>query len=203
MSRGQEFLKSTVIGGLLVILPTAILLFVFTWVFGLVQKLISPLTGILREKSVFQGIIADLLVLALVIAICFAVGVIVRTRLGKWTYSKLESQILLKAPGYSLIKQTLAQFLGQKKTPFSSVALCRIYSNETLVTAFVTDEHSDGSYTVFVPTGPNPTSGNIFHLPAANVYPVNVSIEDTMRSIISCGAGSDRLIEKLQKPDQA
>jgi uncharacterized membrane protein len=65
------------------------------------------------------------------------------------------------------------------------------------VSAFVTDSHDDGSYTVFVPTGPNPTSGNIYHLKGKWVHPVDVSVEDTMRSIISCGAGSSMLIEKL------
>lgn len=199
MGRGREFLKSTLVGGLLVILPVAILLFVFNWVFGLVQKLISPITSLLRPQSSVQGFVADLLVLALVIALCFAVGVLVRTRLGTWAYTTIESQILLKAPGYSLIKETLSQFLGQKKPPFSSVALCRLYGNETLVTAFVTDEHEDGSCTVFVPTGPNPTSGNIFHLPAENVSPVQVPVEQAMRSIISCGAGSDKLITKLNE----
>jgi uncharacterized membrane protein len=84
-----------------------------------------------------------------------------------------------------------------RPSPFSSVALARIFDNDTLVTAFVTDRHVDGSYTVFVPTGPNPTSGGIYHLKAENVFPVDVSVEDAMRSIISCGAGSSTLIAKL------
>jgi uncharacterized membrane protein len=74
------------------------------------------------------------------------------------------------------------------------VALVQLFGNETLASAFITDRHPDGSCTVFVPTGPNPTSGNIFHLKAEYVHPVNVRIEDAMRSIISCGAGSQKLI---------
>ena len=58
---------------------------------------------------------------------------------------------------------------------------------------FITDTHGDGSYTLFVPTGPNPTSGLIFHLEGRFVHPVNVPVQDAMRSIISCGAGSARL----------
>jgi uncharacterized membrane protein len=77
------------------------------------------------------------------------------------------------------------------------VALVRLFGNETLVSAFVTETHPDGSYTVFMPTGPNPTSGNIYHVPGENVFPVDVSVEDTMRSIISCGAGSSTLVAKL------
>jgi len=202
MNRLKEFLKSTVVGGLLVILPMAVFLFILTWVFGLVRKAISPLTTVVMQKSPLQGVVADVLVIALLIVACFAVGVIVRTKLGKWLYSVLESKILLRAPGYSLIKETVSQFLGKNKSPFSSVALVQIFGNETLVSAFITDEHEDGSCTVFVPTGPNPTSGNIYHLPQDQVHPVDISVEDAMRSIISCGAGSSMLIAKKAEQSQ-
>ena len=199
MNRLKEFVKSTVVGGLLVILPLAISFLTLTWVFGLVQEAISPLKTIVMQKSPLQGVVADILALALLIVVCFSVGVLVRTRLGKWLYSVLESNVFLKVPGYSLIKETVYQFLGKKKSPFSSVALVQIFDNETLLSAFITDEHADGTCTVFVPTGPNPTSGNIYHLPKDRVHPVDVSIEDAMRSIISCGAGSSILIAKMNR----
>jgi len=198
MKRASSFLKSTLIGGILVILPSAIFLFILTWLSGLVRKVINPLTTVLMTKSPLQGIVADLLVIVLLIMACFFVGVVVRTKLGKWLYALLEANILLKAPGYSLIKETVSQFLGNKKSPFSSVALAQIFGNETLVSAFVTDEHEDGSYTIFVPTGPNPTSGNIYHLPRKYVHPIDVTAEDAMRSIISCGAGSSKLIAQYK-----
>jgi len=196
MNRFKEFVKSTVLGGLLVILPLAIFFFALTWIFGLVLSAISPLTNIVMQKSPLQGIVADILVVALLIAVCFSVGAIVRTKLGKWLYLFVESNVFLRVPGYSLIKETVFQFLGNKKSPFSSVALVQIFGNETLVSAFITDEHKDGTRTVFVPTGPNPTSGNIYHLPKDLVHPVDVSVEDAMRSIISCGAGSSTFISK-------
>lgn len=202
MNRLKEFFKSTVIGGLVVILPMALFLFVVTWLFGVVRRAISPLTTLVMQQSPLQGVIADILVIALLIVVCFSVGVLVRTRLGKWLYAVLESKILSKAPGYSLIRETVSQFLGKKKSPFSSVALVQIYNNETLVTAFVTDKQEDGICTVFVPTGPNPTSGNIYHLPQDRVHMIDVSVEDTMRSIISCGAGSSTLLAKKKEQDQ-
>ena len=196
MTRLKLFLKNAIVGGLLVILPVAIFLFVLTWVFGLIRKAISPLTIIVMEQSPIQGLVADVLVIALLIFICFTVGVIVRTKAGKWMHSILESRIFQYAPGYMLIKETIFQFLGKSKPPFSSVALVQLFDNEVLSTGFITDEHEDGIYTVFIPTGPNPTSGLIYHLPKRLVHPVKVSIEETMRSIISCGAGSSTIISK-------
>jgi uncharacterized membrane protein len=152
------------------------------------------------EKSPAQGLLADVVAVGLLVWVCFLVGALVRTRLGKWAYLAIESKILRKAPGYSMIKETVMHFLAKdKESPFSSVALARLFNNETLVSVFITDTHPDGSFTVFMPTGPNPTSGNIYHLQAEQVYPVDVSVEDAMRSIIGCGAGSATLITKFHE----
>ena len=198
MSKIKSFIMTSLIGGVIVVLPTAILVAVFGWVFSFVTNLIQPLTNLLMEKSDLRGVIADLLVLAIILTVCFIIGVVIRTRFGKFIYSTLETHLLKVAPGYNLIKETVLQILGNNKTPFSSVALVQIFGNDTLATAFVTDEHPDGSFTVFIPTGPNPTSGNIYHLKGEYVHPVDVFVEDAMRSIISCGAGSSQLIDKYK-----
>lgn len=199
MKRLKDFFKSALIGGLLVILPLGILLSIVAWIFSQVRKAISPLTRMIMEQSTMQAIVADVLVIGLIVTACFVVGVLVRTRLGKWIYHALENSVLKKTPGYTLIKETVFQFLGKKQSPFSSVALVKIYGNDTMVSAFVTDTHENGMCTVFVPTGPNPTSGNIFHLESKYVFPVDIPVEDAMRTIISCGAGSSELISKLGK----
>ncbi len=199
MERIKAFFKTSLLGGIVVILPVAILVFIFKWIFNLITNIIQPLTTLVVTRSQIQEILADIMVIVVIITTCFIVGVFVRTRLGGFIYRTLESRILKIMPGYSLIKETVLQFIGSKKTPFSSVALAQIFGNETLVSAFITDTHADGSYSVFVPTGPNPTSGNIFHLKGEYVHPINVPVEDAMRSIISCGAGSKALINSYMQ----
>ncbi len=200
MTRLKNFFKSALIGGLLVFLPLGIMIGIVAWIFSLVHRAIFPLTKLIMDPSILQAIVADIIVVALIITVCFVVGVLVRTRLGKWIYHTLENSFLKKTPGYTLIKETVFLFLGNKKSPFSSVALVQIYGNETMVSAFITDKHENGTCTVFVPTGPNPTSGNIFHLQSKYVFPVDIPVEDAMRTIISCGAGSSELISKMEKP---
>lgn len=200
MKKLREFVKSTLIGGLLVLLPLGIFAFVVVWVFNFIRRIISPLTSYIMARSEHEAFVADILAIFILIGVCFLVGAVVRTRLGRWLYGLIEANLLRRAPGYSMIKETANHFLGEnKKSPFSSVALARIFGNDTLASVFVTDTHADGSYTVFMPTGPNPTSGNIYHLRAENVFPVDVAVEDAMRSIISCGAGSSALVSKFHE----
>lgn len=197
MNSIKSFVKTTLLGGLVVLLPIGILAAVFMWLFNLVKGIIQPLTDVVMAKSDMRELVAMAVVIAILVASCFVVGVIVRTQVGRFVHGKLEAHVLRIAPGYKLIKETVLQFLGNRPSPFSSVALVRIYGNETLVTAFVTERHANGWYSVFVPTGPNPTSGNIYHLKPEYVQHVDQPVEDVMRSIISCGAGSAPILQAL------
>jgi len=196
MGKLKGFLKTSLLGGVVVILPVAILAAVSLWIFRLVTGLIEPLTRLLIKDSQLNEYAAEVIVIILIILTCFFVGVLVRTRLGAFLYRVIETRILKLAPGYSMIKDTVLQIFGSRKdSPFSSVAIAQIFGNDTRVTAFITDSHADGSYTLFVPTGPNPTSGLIYHLDGKYVHPVNIPVQDAMRSIISCGAGSAKLMQ--------
>ena len=203
LKKTKNFFRTTLLGGVIVVLPTIILAFAFKWFFGMVSDGIKPMTDLVAktipQPDRYDHLIAPVIVLSIIILGCFFVGLFVRTRVGKWTYNSIESSLLSKAPGYKMVKETVNQFLGKNKSPFSSVALVRIFENDTKVTAFITDRHDDGTVTVFVPTGPNPTSGFIYHLNEDYVHPVNVSVEDAMRSVISCGAGSEKLIAGLKR----
>jgi uncharacterized membrane protein len=196
MERLKHFLRTSLLGGVVVILPVAILVSVTLWIFDLVTGIIQPLTRLLISDSQLNEIAAEILVIVLILMVCFFVGVLVRTRLGGFLYRFIETRILKLAPGYSMIKETVLQIFGSKKdSPFSSVAMVQVFENDTRMTAFITDTHADGSYTVFVPTGPNPTSGLIYHLQGKYVQPVNIPVQDAMRSIISCGAGTAKLLQ--------
>lgn len=197
MKRLRSFLKTSLLGGLVVILPATILVTVSLWLFGLIANWIQPLSDTLRSYSEYNELIADFIAISLIVFICFFVGVLVRTRLGGFLFRTIENRILQLVPGYSMIKETVLQvFANRDESPFSSVAFAQIYGNDTLATVFITDKHADGSFTVFMPTGPNPTSGLIFHLKGAYVHPVKIPVQDAMRSIISCGAGTHRLMQR-------
>lgn len=204
MERIRRFFWTTVLGGVVVVLPVAILVGLVIWLYGLVGSILLPVTDKLIGARVPSHIVAYAIIFLFTIAMCFAVGLALRTKIGQFIHSQLEQRVLRIAPGYTLIKEIVMQFLGRAKKPFSKVALVRIFDSETLMTAFVTDEHENGSYTVFVPTGPNPTSGNIYHLGPERVTVVDVGIEEAMQSIIACGAGSGRLVRAWAKcADQA
>lgn len=196
MDRIKRFVRTTTIGGIIVISPVVLLFTIFKWLFGWLTDLIQPFTDLLIELGRFKEFIADIIIIFIILGLCFVVGLAVRTKVGRFLQEGLEKHILSVAPGYRMIKETVIQVLGRERPPFSSVVMVRPYECETLMTAFITDEHPGGWLTVFIPTGPNPTTGYIVHLPPDRVHRLNARTNEAIRSVISCGAGSARIMSE-------
>lgn len=197
----RSFIITTILGGLIVLLPVGLLVFVLVWVYGFISDLIQPLANKVIESQEVSHHAANGISIVIIIAFCFVIGLVMRTRLGTFLFELIENKLLKIAPGYTLIKETVKQFLGNNPPPFQSVALCQLTESAARVTGFITQKHADGSYTIFVPTAPSPLSGNVYHIPESYVTHVDVTVESAMQTMISCGAGSDRLSNnKLDHP---
>lgn len=198
MERFKSFLVTSILGGLTVLLPGAVIFIVFSWIFDKVASIIEPITSLVLNTfgpGPFARAFAQTAVIACIVMLCFMTGLFQRTKLGQMLFLQIE-KALGKLPGYVMIKETIQQFTQRKKSPFSSVVLVRSFeASDVWCTGFVTEHHHDDWVTVFVPAGPNPTTGAIFHLPSSRIKRVDVSVERAMRSIISCGAGSKAIIK--------
>jgi uncharacterized membrane protein len=199
MERIKTFITTSLLGGLAVILPVTITILIFKWIFNFVIQIIQPLTQLVAARSNFQELAAGAIVLGIILSSCFLVGAIVKTKLGQFFRGHFEKGLSKFVPGYGMIKSTVVQIFDRKKHPFSSVALVQAFENDTLMTGFVIDKHPDDIYTVFVPCGPNPTTGYIFHLQQQYVHPVTVPVENALRSVISCGVGSKPLLDAFHQ----
>jgi uncharacterized membrane protein len=158
---------------------------------------LSPFSRALVKALSWPELGVNLVAIAVLVAFCFALGVFVKTAFGRLVYDKLETRILKIAPGYTFIKETISQFLGRNKSAYSKVALVKLFGDDVLATGFITDEHRDGTFTVYVPFGLNATSGIVVHVKKDRVFPVGVTVEEAMRAAIACGAGSAKILERL------
>ncbi len=201
VKRIRRFFITTIIGGILVLLPLVIFVFVISFFFKFLAGLLAPLTEVISKYTQYDVIIVDLIAFVAAILFCFLVGLLIRTRVGTNIFGAVERNWLHKLPLYGTIKETVQQFTGSKKMPFSEVILVRPFDNKTAMTGFITETHGDGLYTVFVPTGPNPTNGFIFHVSEDQIEHLDAGTEDAMRSIIGVGVGSRKILfaERLKK----
>jgi len=187
-------LGKAIIEGIIFLLPITLLIVVYKWTYSFILKFARPLSFLFFARTEFIYIISTIII---VIIICYIIGISIKTKKGRFILSRI-NRIFANLPGYSFLLSIVIRIFKSHTGAFSKVALVNIFENDTLVTGFITDEHKNGMKTVFVPTGPNPTSGNIYHLKSKYVKIIDIPIEDAMRSIISCGNGSKKLIEQLK-----
>ena len=196
MDRLKNFLITTLIGGVTVILPIVIFAWVIKIIVQLVGAVIAPLSFLIRLD--IPPLVIDLIAVVIIVLACFATGLFIRTQLGNKIYSYIEKHWLERLPVYSSIRDIVQQFTGKKRTAFQQVVLLAPYGSTTLMTGFVTDEEGD-DFTVFVPTAPNPTNGFVFHMKREQLTFIDVKTEDAMRTIVGMGAGSQALLKITEK----
>ncbi len=196
MNRFKHFFGQSFIGGVLVIAPVTVLLLAMGWAVNTVQALIAPLTEPLVKATNAPPLFIDFLVIILILLTCFVVGTLVATKTGSFLENYFDRHLSRFAPGYRLIRDIFRQFLGNNEnSPFSrgEVAIVQLYgaNSPSRATAIITSRHDNGWYTVFVPTGPNPTSGFVYHLPPECVcLRPDIKLDNAFKTIIACGAGS-------------
>jgi uncharacterized membrane protein len=194
-----RFIATTVLGGVVVVLPAVILFLLVRLVFLTIVPVLQPIGYLFELQDYVQKWMVDILSLAFVIIGFFLLGLMVRTRLGSRFFDRIEQQYLYKLPLYSILRETIRQFSGSGKTPFSQVVLVDVFNNSVRMIGFITEELANDELAVFVPTGPNPTNGFIFILPRNRVELVNIRTEDAMRIVVGLGVGMGSVI---RKPDQ-
>jgi len=179
------------------ILPLVLIIILFRWIINLIQKYLEPLINLINTDSVLMIVVLYILAVIAIIILFFLLGLFIRTSVGRFFRTVLEEQYLSKIPGYKLARETVMQFFGKQKSFFREVVLVDIFNSGSLMTGFITDDHEDSDFlTVFVPTGPNPTSGNIYHVLKEKTIRTSTTVDKGMKSIISCGAGSSDIFKE-------
>lgn len=196
----RRYVRVTLIGGFAAILPLALVILVFRWIIGLIERYLRPIVDLFNTDSELLLFAIYVILVAAILIGFFFIGVIIETRIGRFFTSVLEKKYLMRIPGYKIARETVMQFFGKQKSFFSEVVLVDLFNAGTLMTGFITDDQGE-MITVFVPTGPNPTSGNIYHVRKEKVFRTKAAVDHGMRTIISCGAGSSDIFKDIEHPD--
>lgn len=195
--RLRRFFLTTLLGGVVVVLPITLLIVLVRFVVQFTASVLAPMRPLFPFSNDVSIWLIDLISLALVLTAFFFIGLVVQTRIGGRFFTRLEERWLMQLPFYSIIRETVRQFLGNERTPFSQVVLVDAFGSGVLMTGFVSDDtHANGYVTVFVPTGPNPTNGFVLHAQRERLTFVDTKPEDAMRTIIGVGTGSGVLFAK-------
>jgi len=182
-----ELTKTTLIGGLLVVLPIYLTILLLARMLGAALALLAPVTAVIPAGARFRQVVAILIVLA----ICLVVGLVVRTSVGTRAKDAFERSVLEKIPGYTVVRGFARRVSGDESEAAFRPALVEL--EDALSPAFIIEELEDGRYTVLVPSVPTPAAGALFILPRERVHPVDVPFTQAVRVISKWGVGAGAL----------
>lgn len=198
-------LRNAFIAGLVIITPMGVTIFVVNF---MLTKIGAPASDAIfkfvsEDFKNLPGIdlllkIAAILIVLLVITI---LGFLSRYFIGRILIN-LGERMIEALPFintvYKTVKQIVDTFSKQQKAVFQKVVLTEYPRKGVYVLGFLTSDakgevqHKTGAEVVniFVPTTPNPTSGFLLMVPKDEIIPMEMSVTDGMKLIVSGGAVS-------------
>ena len=179
--------------GLVVLAPVGVTIGVLVWGFRLLDNILGePLQENLGVRIPGAG---ALLLLISVIAIGWIVQQAAGRQLLHW-WNQALSRFPLTGRLYNAASQIVQTVVGERKRVFQRPVAIPYPTEGMWAVAFVTSQQSElftnligePCVNVFVPTTPNPTSGFMLVVPEKRTIPLDISIEEAIKLIISAGA---------------
>lgn len=190
--------RANFLTGLVVVAPIGLTLYLTLTIVEFVDSKVLPLIPApYNPRTYIDG---DIPGLGVVIFLVFTalIGYLAKKVFGKQVILYGE-QLVDRTPVirsiYNALKQIVETMLNQTGTSYSKACLVEYPRAGVwtlgLVAADTTGEIDEtagpGLVTVFVPTAPNPTSGYLIFVPRADLRPLQMSVEEALKMVVSAG----------------
>jgi len=196
LDRALEFVRTTVIGGALFLLPIFFVMFVMAKVVDLMKHVTEPLAVSLGVATVAGVAASTILTVIGMILGAFLVGLIARTRMGQAFLTWMQKGVAAVLPQFSLI-QDMAKTIGPESAAEMPIVLVPTDAGWTLgllVEAPVGDWHA-----VYLPGAPGMSSGSIAYAHADQVHRTDLTISQLWVILRRRWMGSAKVYERLAK----
>lgn len=192
MSLSLKPLRTTLIGGIVLLLPLVVVLAVVAQGLALVKQAAAPLIAMLPNASVGGVALATLAALALLLLLCFAAGLLARAALARRLSETFENRLHALYPRYTVLKGMTQGMTGDRGLQGLSVVLARF--EEQSVLAMEVERLADGRVVLFVPGAPDPWQGSVVVVDPQRVQALPVKLADLNRTLKGLGRGSAALL---------
>ncbi|MFP4083763.1 MAG: DUF502 domain-containing protein [Desulfonatronovibrio sp.] len=197
LARIRKFLKVNLIAGLLFLTPIAATFFVLRLTIGWLDQILLLIPTRYRPENILPfpvpGLGLILLVLVLIVS-----GVLVRNYIGNKLVAVWErtiNYIPVVNKIYTAVKQLMDTLALGNSRDFKRVVLIEYPKENIYAMAYVTgiavgelqEKTKRKMINIYVPTTPNPTSGFYLMVPEDDIIPLDMSVEDSFKLLMSGG----------------
>jgi uncharacterized membrane protein len=180
-------IRNQFVAGLLVMIPLGATILILVWLFNSIDHILQPIINAVFGRHL-PGVGFGVTIILIYLAGVIATNVIGH-RLIKWGDSLLDKVPIFRLV-YRSIRQILASFSVANNT-FMQVVMVDFPHKGMKAMAFVTNEITgqDGkkSYTILIPTAPNPTTGFMQIVKEEDITHTKISVDEAIKMIVSAG----------------
>jgi uncharacterized membrane protein len=199
LKKPWEFIKTTALGGLVLIIPLAAIGIAFSYIFNLLISVNNAIAKFLPFE--FFGrpgfVIAEAVIV--IVGVCFFAGLLLRTGFGENFADKLNAFLDAKLPMYSMVRNLAQRLTGTEVLAFTPAEV-DLHGSGIRSLGFVIEELPDDRYAVFIPSSPALTIGQVVIAPKANVTKLDKSPKLVMDAITQWGIGTENLYTDAPAP---
>ena len=181
--------ERTLGAGILVVLPIGVTALILKFFFDLLDPLLDPAVDLVPGLAEIPGLgLVALLILIYVLGL--VTTHVLGVRLINLGHRILEFIPVVKSI-YGTARTAVIMLSTSNDHPYSGVVLVAFphpgLSSIGLVTSRMVDTNGEEMLAVYIPTTPIPSSGFLVIVPAKDVTPTEMSVDDAMKVVISGG----------------
>ena len=192
----QSLIKRVLNGIILFLLPVMLLLFILGKAISIVQKLILPIKKHLPAERVLGVGLLTLISLLLILLICYLAGMLIEQKRVKWLITKLEDNILVFIPGYSMIKAQTNEMVSEALANWQPVL---IDEEGDWKMGVLVDQQPDGLCMIFFPEPPDAKSGEMKLVHESKLKKLDMPVSKMIKIIRKYGKSEGAFYSKDEK----
>jgi uncharacterized membrane protein len=190
----MNFLKTTLLGGLFILLPLMLLWIGLKEIGGLLEAMATPIADMISTQY-FKNLTAPgIVAIALIIGASFVLGLAARSAWISNIGRTIENSVLNRVPMYRMLKVISSALID---TGSGDV-------KPALVTdgkgggdpCYVIEQHDDGRATVLLPWSPASFAGSIRVVQQSNLEYLACSLDEFSRSLSQIGVGVEECLSQ-------
>jgi uncharacterized membrane protein len=187
-----SFLKTTIIGGIVFLVPLIIIVAIIGKALAIMKQVAGPLSSLAPIDSLGGIAMVNLIALALIVLVCFLAGLGARTVPAGRLVDFLESRILSHIPAYAFVKGMTESVAGAEDGEGMKAVLARL--DDYSQVAFEIERVAGGDVVVYLPGAPNPWSGSVYVMTEDRIQPIDATMMSAVQNIRGLGRGSGELL---------
>lgn len=193
-----KLIKTTLIGGIVFLVPLAIVLAVTGKLFMLTRKLVAPLGALVPGDSIAGILIVNLIAVVVILLLCFIAGLIAKSTIGAKISKTVESKLYLLVPRYAFVKSMTAS-VSDLNDDLKGLKPIRVTFDDYVQIAFEVERTAKELVTVYLPGAPDAWAGSIVHVTRDRIEPLDVDFMTVVKALSKVGIGSEEIIESQSK----